>query len=234
MTLEPSQPTFFDGMELPSMSSPAGSRAKMSVSPVRAVGLMVNAAGYGERLPASLANFDLTSSSWKTSQLCLGGGLAEFSETWPRSGMMRSGIAYPLDDLAPRTKGIAFGLLPSPTVGGGGQTLPEGTTPTGQTPEGRKQTVCLERYLHQVANGIWPIPFLPTITVNDAGNITAPKSQFIRDTPGLPVRLAMTAGIRLGHGSLRTFAEWMMGYGVGWTRPDLPLSETQLRRPSPN
>jgi hypothetical protein len=67
---------------------------------------------------------------------------------------------------------------------------------------------------------------LPTITVNDAGNITAPRSQFTRDTPGLPVRLAMTAGIRLGHSSLRTFAEWMMGYEVGWTKLGSQPSET--------
>ncbi len=226
MTLEPSQPTLFGGMELPSMSSREDSRAKTSALQVKESDLMANAAAYGARLSGSLASFDPNTSSWKMSQLCLGGGLAEFSGIWPRSGMTRSGTAYQLGDLAPRMKGIAFGLLPTPTVGGGGQSLPEGTSPTGKTPDGRKRTVCLERYLHQIANGIWPIPMLPTITVNDAGNITAPRSQFTRDTPGLPVRLAMTAGIRPGHSSLRTFAEWMMGYGAGWTRPDLPPSET--------
>lgn len=51
-----------------------------------------------------------------------------------------------------------FNLWPTPTCGGGGQTLPEGTTPTGRTPEGRKQTVCLERAVQQVERGIWPTP----------------------------------------------------------------------------
>src|SRR3546814_15416111 len=69
-------------------------------------------------------------------------------------------------------------LFPYTTLFRSGQTLPPGTTPTGITPAGQKRTVSLEQYLAQVRNGIWPIPMLPTITVNDAGNITAPPSQF--------------------------------------------------------
>src|SRR3546814_5228721 len=102
--------------------------------------------------------------------------------------MMRNGIAYQRPSLARPISEIARGFLPTPTKGGGGQTLPPGTTPTGITPAGQKRTVSLEQYLAQVRNGIWPIPMLPTITVNDAGNITAPPSQFHQSTPGLPVR----------------------------------------------
>lgn len=227
MTFANSQPTLFAETELKSMSSAAGSPARTSASQEKGRVLTAAALAFGRKSPVSFATFDPLSYSWRTSQLSLEGGLTEFSETWPRSGMMRSGIAYQSEDLALPMRGIGFGLLPTPTVGGGGQTLPEGTTPTGRTPDGRKQTVCLERYLSQVVNGIWPIPLLPTITVNDEGNITAPKSQFLRKSPGLPVRLAMTAGIRLGHGSLRTFAEWMMGYEVGWTKVGSPPSETR-------
>lgn len=60
--------------------------------------------------------------------------------------------------LAHLTGASESGLWPTPTCGGGGQTLPEGTTPQGKTPEGRKQTVCLERYVHEVRRGNWPTP----------------------------------------------------------------------------
>jgi hypothetical protein len=44
----------------------------------------------------SLASYDPESCSWKTSQRSLEGGFTEFSETLPRSGMMRNGALYPL------------------------------------------------------------------------------------------------------------------------------------------
>jgi len=40
----------------------------------------------------------------------------EFSETWPRAGMTRSGTAYLLRPLAPLTGGTASGLLPTPVA----------------------------------------------------------------------------------------------------------------------
>jgi hypothetical protein len=42
-------------------------------------------------------------------------GLAEFSETWPRSGIMLNGIAYQLEPLAPLTSATGCGLWPTPT-----------------------------------------------------------------------------------------------------------------------
>lgn len=62
----------------------------------------------------SLASYDPTSSSWKTSQRSLVEDLETFSETWPRSGTMRGGIAYPLPPLAPLTGATGSGLLPTP------------------------------------------------------------------------------------------------------------------------
>jgi len=74
----------------------------------------------------SLASYDPTSSLWKTSQTCLlaqasgqADGLAEFWETWPRSGMMRSGTAYQLPTLGPGIDGTEFGWLPTPTKSDG-------------------------------------------------------------------------------------------------------------------
>lgn len=105
-------------MELPLTPSAAGSRAKTLACRAKALGLKVSKAAYGESTPVLLAKFDRAMSLWKTSQLCLEGGLAEFSETWPRSGMMRNGIAYQLLPLAPLTSEIECGLLPTITING--------------------------------------------------------------------------------------------------------------------
>lgn len=78
--------------------------------------LKAHAAGCGENTPDWLTSFDLKSQSWKTSQLCLDGELAEFSETWPRSGMMLNGIAYQLPTLVPDNFGTEFGLWPTPNA----------------------------------------------------------------------------------------------------------------------
>lgn len=58
---------------------------------------------YSLKSSVSLAKFDPDSLSWRTSQLCLTGGLTEFSGNWPRSGLMLNGTAYQLPPLVPRT-----------------------------------------------------------------------------------------------------------------------------------
>ena len=81
---------------------------------------LASAAGCGLNTPELLASYDPATSSWRTSQTCLLEGLATYSETWPRSGMTRSGTAYRLPTLAHRfnlTGGIASGLWPNPTAG---------------------------------------------------------------------------------------------------------------------
>lgn len=50
----------------------------------------------GENLPASFAKWDPDTSSWRTHQYSLLGGLESFSETWPRWGMMRGGESFQL------------------------------------------------------------------------------------------------------------------------------------------
>jgi hypothetical protein len=67
-------------------------------------------------------------------------------------------------------------LWPTPTVGGGGQTLPEGTTPTGNTPDGRKQTVCLERYVQNVERNLWPTPDIRGFTNKGSLQMLARKA----------------------------------------------------------
>lgn len=71
---------------------------------------------YGQSSPVWLASYDPSTSSWRTSQHCLEGGLAEFSESFPRSGMTRNGTAYLLAPLTRLTDEIESGLLPTPSA----------------------------------------------------------------------------------------------------------------------
>ena len=63
-----------------------------------------SAVGYGQSVPVLLGRFDPDTLSLKTSETCLVEskelGLNEFSGTFPRSGMMRSGTVYQLPNLA--------------------------------------------------------------------------------------------------------------------------------------
>jgi hypothetical protein len=114
-TLEPSPPIVCEQTELFLTSSVGGSRAKTYPLPGPSWGLMAKGRDYGRRSLDYLANYDPISSSWRTSQTCLVSGLAEFSETWPRSGTMRSGIAYQRLTLGPGIGGTEYGWLPTPT-----------------------------------------------------------------------------------------------------------------------
>ena len=74
---------------------------------------MANEVDCGPNTTGSFASYDPDSSSWKTYQRSLLGGLAEFSETWPRAGTIRNGIAYQRKPLAPLTGGTGCFLLPT-------------------------------------------------------------------------------------------------------------------------
>ena len=95
---EPSTLPLFNETELPRTSSAAASPAKTLAT------MKVSDLVSGRNTRASLATFDPSDSSWRTSQACLVSGWEEFSETWPRSGMMLSGIVYPLDPSAPHIR----------------------------------------------------------------------------------------------------------------------------------
>lgn len=79
----------------------------------RALASKVRALVSGSSMPASLASYDLASSSWRTSQLCLDGAWERFSGAFPRSGMMRSGTVAPLPPSAPLTGATGCGSWPS-------------------------------------------------------------------------------------------------------------------------
>lgn len=96
-------------------SSAEAFRARTSATPEDAPASREPDPGSGLHSPASFAFFDQSLSSWRTSQLSLFEGLGEFSATWPRSGTMRNGTAYPLSPLVRLTYDGESSLLPTPT-----------------------------------------------------------------------------------------------------------------------
>lgn len=96
--------------------SVVGSHAKTSAAQACGQGYTENVVDCSLKPSESLAFFDLDSQSWRTSQRCWIQGLASFLERWPRSGLMRSGIAYRLPGSVRITSGTAFLFWPTPTA----------------------------------------------------------------------------------------------------------------------
>jgi len=96
-----------------SMSSVEVSLARISALRAKVQASTASVVAYGQSSLASLARYDHDTRSWKTFQHSLFGGLIAFSGTWPRSGMMRNGIAYLLPVLAYPKLGTESGLLPT-------------------------------------------------------------------------------------------------------------------------
>jgi hypothetical protein len=98
------------------MSYAGDSHAKTSAMLVLALELGENDPVCGRPSRASLANFDPDTSSWRTSQRCLIEGWERFSETWPESGMTRSGRLYRRAPWALHTCDDGCSLWPTPTA----------------------------------------------------------------------------------------------------------------------
>jgi hypothetical protein len=88
----------------------AAFHAKTSVQPEKGLELKENDQECGEKWHASLGKYDQDTSLWKTPQCSLLGDLEEFSETWPRWGLMRNGEFWEVKNLAHHIQGTEFGL----------------------------------------------------------------------------------------------------------------------------
>lgn len=173
-------------------------------------GLPAPVAAYGVNTPDLLANFDPGTSSWRTSQHCLLEGLTVFSETWPRSGLMRSGTAYQLPPLAPLTKETEYGsLLPTPTASEMGSNT---------TMRKRGQTLVSRVKM-------WRTP-----TASDATKWNN-QSMAERLLKGQSLRLCTQVSPEGGSGGRLnpTWVEWLMGFPLGWTALN-PLATPSSRK----
>jgi hypothetical protein len=238
-----------DQTELPLMSSAADFPVRTFPRQERGLAWRGSGADYGPKSLDLLASFDPLTSSWRTSQLCLVEGWERFSATWPRSGMMLSGIAYQLPPLALRTAAIVSGLSLTPTPTAGDAKSAANATAGRSEGSEHHSGVTLTDYVR-----LWPTPNVagggnPPDRLKRQGNhfvrpsgkkahlsldqaVKLWPSPTARDTkgrdancreggPSLPEALYRT----LGSGKLNPpWVEWLMGYPIGHT--ELRPSET--------
>ena len=75
---------------------------------------MENAAACGSTWREWFARLDQSGSLWRTRQCSFLEDLEQFSETWPRSGLMRHGQCFPLPKLERLTYERGYGYEPTP------------------------------------------------------------------------------------------------------------------------
>jgi hypothetical protein len=228
--------------------------------PERERELTESAAGCGASTRESFASYDRATSSWRTSQLCLDGEWSEYSETWPKAGMTRSGIAYERATLVRRIEGSESGLWPTIrshevgdyqyskgdhskpvlTLTGAAKMFP---TPVNKPGGGSSLDGGSNSRKAAKARGMWPTP-------NATDGSKAPKF-FAGGNPSLPQAVKFATPRNGGsnssspagaeHGDLAaqiggqlnpTWVEWLMGYPLGWT--DCGDSGTRSSRKSRN
>ena len=200
-------------MELPLTLSAAVSPAKTLAQPEKGQGFPVNGRDYGVKSPVLLANYDPDTSSWRTSQHCLVEGLEQFSETWPRSGMMRSGTAYQLPTLAHLTDATGFGLslthkpthsVPTPTAS---DHIERKSTSKETLNFETNKSVSLDRWVK-----MWPTP-----TARDHKGGRKPETL---EASGRGASNSLNDALTVSgqHGQLNpTWVEWLMGFPIGHT-----------------
>ena len=204
---EQSQQTDWLQTELESMSSQADSPAKTSQSQAtKQASQTERVADYGQSAPVLLGSFDPNTPSLKTSQTCLmeNGelGLSEFSGTFPRSGMMRSGTVYQLPNLARTITEIGSGLLPTRAA----STV--GTSPNWQPfrPSGHRAQLTLQQYVRM----------FPTPKASDYKSVTSNIEYHRRRTDmDLPCRVATLENDTSPMNP--EWVEWLMGFPIGHT-----------------
>ena len=209
--------------------------APTSVVPANAPGSTARHPAFGRKWQGSLAKYDPITHSLKMPQTSLFGDLTESCATLPRWGLMRHGGICQRPQLAHRMKESAPGyLLPTPTVAGNGLRSNVHHI-KGMTDDGKKRNMNLDTAMN----------LLPTLTVNGNHNragLTAKSGDGLQTLLNLlptlcasdykgpyslegyekqmqkrskPLRDTLThkVGFRLSPG----FAEWFMGWPLGWT-----------------
>jgi hypothetical protein len=158
----------------------------------------------GEKWRGSFTKFDPDSSSWKTHQCSLLGGLEPFSETWPRWGSMRDGACWEQPMLAHRIKETESGLWPTPTVCGNYNR--KGASKT----SGDGLATAVNR---------WPTP-----TARDCKGASSYRNTLRKLSEGLqahakqlPNAVMLSMGRDIGGQLNPMWVEWLMGWPLGWT-----------------
>jgi hypothetical protein len=225
-----------------SMFSAEVSPARASVSQDWELGLRIRARVFGPILPDLYANFDPSTSSWRTFRHSgKGASKACLLTSW-RAGMTRSGTAYQLEPLAPRTSATGSGLLPTPSAvsygnNRGGAVGPvrhslqsmasrnEWPTPHGMAKRGAKRKPGPSG--NELGRAVNEAERFPTPTVSDHKG-AGPLDRRPPGDDNLSTRIARQEGGPLNP----EFVEWLMGFPIGWT--DLKRSATPSSPQSPS
>ena len=181
-------------------------RARTSQQQEKAQELMESEVECGEKWHASFAKYNLDSSSWKTHQCLLLGGLEEFSETWPQWGLMRDGECWEQQTLEQTIRGTESGLSeekwPTPR-----SCSAMAATITPESAWNKKRNPNLETV---VGRRKWPTP-----TCHNSNEKGSP-SEFNRQSPGLGTVVLIDKN-KTGGILNPTWVEWLMGWPLGWT-----------------
>ena len=175
-------------------------------------------------------DYDQDSYCWKTYQHSLFGGLETYSERWPRSGMIRSGIAYRLRPLPVRPTsetGFLYWLTPG-SLSEQVVTKEFWPTPTGMTggtkvaPSHRNGThgwnlgAAVNDSLSSKPIHLWPTP--RASEYKDCGPLGSKSYRHMLDRHYLCAKAQEADNIT---GKLNpTWVEWLMGFPSGWTELD--------------
>lgn len=158
-------------------------------------------AGCGKRCSESFARYDRDSHSWKTAQCSLLGGLAGFSGSWPKSGMMLRGHVFRDSWSGHGTKGNGYLLLPTLTVCGN-----HNRKGASKTSGNGLATFLRERERES----------LPTLCARD---YRTGKTMKRKPKSKKSLNEALTDG---NGGPLNpSWCEWYMGFPLGWTALDV-------------
>jgi len=102
-----------------SMSCAVASHVRTSAQPGKGLESLAPDLACGRRWRASWTKYDQDTSSWKTRQCSFLEGLDEFSETWPKWGMMHDGECWELPTPGLNTEENESGFLPTPLASDG-------------------------------------------------------------------------------------------------------------------
>lgn len=149
-----------------SMSSAADSPARTSAPQAPALESPASEADSGPRWHGSFAKFNPATSSWKTRQCLLLGGLESFSETWPNYGMMRDGECSAQPALEHPTCESESGFVPTPTANDSSNTA--NSTANRSNPDSKHHSgTTLVDYIR-----LWPTP---TASLGTKGGRVTPR-----------------------------------------------------------
>ena len=174
----------------------------------------------GEKWQGSFTKYDPDSSSWKTHQCSLLGGLESFSETWPRWGLMRDGECWERQMSELPTSETESGFWPTPTA----SMMPcEGTVRIMRKAwqEGR---VSLEEASviagRDVRKAQGKVPKWPTPDAN-MGNRGTQENWTPTRKSGQPAQYPINQALRDAEKKSGrpnpVWIEWLMGWPQGWT-----------------